>query len=156
MNYIFRLDSQDKSVLGQWRNAAPATPATPGGATLRGRQKGALYQRKVAPRFFLEFYDLSLKITPHWCIPLSNLALSRCEQIFWGPFFAQGAQKSCRGAPKKVPDLFFFFRDTKNLGDFFEPPGGAKLNQPVPLTLRHCYCQCSVISYYLNITLKFM
>ena len=39
----------------QWRNAAPATPATPGGATLRGRQKGALSQRKVAPRFFLEF-----------------------------------------------------------------------------------------------------
>ena len=111
----------------QWCNAAPAT--------LRGRQKGALYQRKVAPRFFLEFYDLSLKITPHWCIPLSNLALSRCEKNCWGPFFAPGAQKSCRGAPKKGTRLFFF-RDTQNLGDFFEPPGGAKLNQP--LTLRHC------------------
>ena len=93
----------------QWRNAAPATPATLGGATLRGRQKGALYQRKVAPRFFLEFNDPSLKITPHWCIPLSNLALSRCEKNFWGPFFAPGAQKSCRGAPKKGTRPFFFF-----------------------------------------------
>ena len=27
----------------QWRNAAPATPATPGGADPRGRQKGAPY-----------------------------------------------------------------------------------------------------------------
>ena len=85
-------------------------------------------------RNFLEFYDLSLKITPYWCIPLSNLALSRTKGR------KTGAQNSCRGAQKKVPDLYlfiYFFRDTKFFrgGKVLSLSGGAPTGNVTPLSV---------------------
>ena len=64
----------------QWRNLGPRKPRCAGGGG--GAELGG--------QNFLEFYDLSLKITPYWCIPLSNLALSRREKKIWGTFVPEG------------------------------------------------------------------